>query len=180
MYAEAINELNNGPSGEAIAAFEQVRTRGFGNNSSLIGTTPATYEGFFQAIMNERSFELAGEGLRKYDLIRWNKLGQRLDEVKAELLAMSNREAPYDQLPEVMYFNPGVSGQIQWLNSFYLPVDTENPPAGSASVAWFGPAISTTILQYYAVAFTPNKSELLPLHTTVIDANPMLTQDYGY
>lgn len=180
MYAEAINELNNGPSGEAIVAYEQVRTRGFGGNSALIGTTPGTYDGFFDALMRERSFELAGEGIRKYDLIRWNRLGQRLDEVKAELLAMSNREAPYDQLPEVMYFTPGVAGQIQWLNSFYAPVDTENPPAESASVAWVGPGISTTILQFYAVAFTPNKSELLPLHTTVIDANPMLSQDYGY
>lgn len=180
MYAEAENELNNGPTGAAIAAFEEVRTRGFGGNASLIGTTPASYQGFFEAIMRERSFELAGEGLRKYDLIRWNKLGERIGQVQAELLAMSNREAPYDALPEFMYYESNSAGQFSWLTSFYEPSPEIPPAPEDRRVAWVGSDISTVILQYYAVGFTPGKSELLPIHTSIIDTNPNITQDYGY
>ncbi len=47
MFAEAENELNNGPSAAGIAAYEQVRKRGFGANP--IGTTPTDFTGFFTA-----------------------------------------------------------------------------------------------------------------------------------
>lgn len=178
MFAEADNEINNGPSAAAIEAFEEVRIRGFGGNEALIGTTPSGKVGFFEAIVNERSFELAGEGLRKYDLIRWNMLGERLDETKTALAAMAARQAPYDNLPGTMYYQEN-STSLVWLNSFYAP-EPGTPPAGSRSVAWLGPDITTTILAYYALAFEPGKSELLPIHTTVIDANPKIIQEYGY
>ena len=31
---------------------------------------------FFQAVMDERKWEFGGEGIRKYDLARWNKYGE--------------------------------------------------------------------------------------------------------
>lgn len=178
MFAEADNELNNGPTPAAKAAFEKVRVRGFGGNAALIGTTPSDYAGFFNAIMKERSLELGGEGIRKYDLIRWNKLGERLTATRTELAKMAARQAPYNLYPATMYYLPNQK-TLTWLNSFYAPSPSP-APVGSASVAWVGSAINTTILTYYAVAFTPNKNELLPINTSVLEANPKLVQDYGY
>ncbi len=43
--------------------------------------------------MNERSLELGGEGIRKYDLIRWNLLSTNLTATKAKLAAMAARSA---------------------------------------------------------------------------------------
>jgi hypothetical protein len=98
MYAEAENYLNNGPTAAAKAAYEKVRTRAFGGNSSLIGTTPTTYDGFFNAIVKERAFELATEGWRRTDLIRWNLLDETLTATKSNTEKMSKREAPYDEV----------------------------------------------------------------------------------
>jgi len=179
MFAEAENELNNGPTPAAIHAFEQVRLRAFGGDASLIGTTPSDYAGFFDAIMKERMLELCGEGIRKYDLIRWNRLGANLAAVKAELVKMSNREAPYDNLPTTMYYKTG-STTMEWANSFYEPTPAGGAPAGYASLSWVGTGIKTTLADLLGASFTPNKSELLPLPQASIDANPKLTQDFGY
>jgi hypothetical protein len=179
MFAEADNELNNGPSADAKKAFEEVRLRAFGGDASKIGTTPSDYAGFFEAIMKERQLELAGEGIRKYDLIRWNRLGQNLTAVKAELAKMAARQAPYDNLPETMYYKTGQT-TMQWGNSFYKPTPPGGTPAGYTALAWVGSGITGTIVNILASDFTPNKSELLPLPQASIDANPKLTQDYGY
>jgi len=178
MFAEADNELNNGPGAAAIAAYEKVRVRAFGGNASLIGTTPADYAGFFAAVRNERMLELGGEGIRKYDLIRWNMLGQRLAEAKAAMQAMVNKEAPYENLPAKMYYQAN-SPTLVWSHSFYEP-GPASAPTGYVEVAWVGSGVTTTLINIIASNFTANKSELLPLPQASIDANPNLTQDYGY
>ncbi|MBE7174228.1 MAG: RagB/SusD family nutrient uptake outer membrane protein [Williamsia sp.] len=178
MYAEADNELSNGPTTAAKNAFEEVRTRAYGN-ASLIGTTPTAYTDFFNALVKERQLEFGGEGIRKYDLIRWNLLAQRLTDAKAALTALSNRQGAYANLPANMYYKNS-SADLVWLNSFYKPAPVTTAPAGYTSVAWAGTAVNTTILTYYAVGFTTGKSELLPIPQASLDANPLLKQDYGY
>jgi hypothetical protein len=178
MFAEAENELNNGPTAAAFAAFEKVRLRAFAGNAALIGTTPTDYAGFFDAIMHERMLELGGEGIRKYDLIRWNKLGQRLAEVKAEMQKMVAKEAPYENLPSVMYYLPDQTSMV-WYGSFYKPTPASAPP-GYSSISWIGSGITSTIINILAVSFEANKCELLPLPQASLDANPNLTQDYGH
>jgi starch-binding outer membrane protein, SusD/RagB family len=178
MFAEADNELNNGPTAAAKAALEEVRIRAFGGNAALIGQTPNDQAGFFNAIVNERAWELASEGTRKYDLIRWNMLSQKLADTKTKLTQMAARTAPYDTLPANMYFKRG-STTLVWGNSLYRRTPTP-APAGFNSVAWVGTNITSTILTYFAASFTPNKSELLPIPQASLDANPNLKQDYGY
>lgn len=80
MYAEATNELY-GPNDDAKNALKRVRKRAF--DSSLWGDKVETYVGhlnsaeeFFKAIMDERKWEFGGEGIRKYDLARWNKYSE--------------------------------------------------------------------------------------------------------
>lgn len=179
MFAEAENEINNGPTAAAKSALEQVRTRAFGN-ANLIGTTPSDYAGFFNAIVKERALELGGEGIRKYDLIRWNLLAQRLEQTKSQLAAMSARQAPFNTFPDYMFYKND-SPILEWLNSFYKSNTIGNTaPPGYTRVEWVRASIGTTILRYYAEAFDPNKNELLPIPQASIDANPRLTQDYGY
>jgi starch-binding outer membrane protein, SusD/RagB family len=179
MFAEAENELNNGPTADAITQFEKVRLRAFGGNASLIGTTPADYAGFFAAIKKERMLELCGEGVRKYDLIRWNILGQRLAEVKQEMANLVAGNAPYNNVPTVMYYQTGVP-TMTWANSFYAPAPG-SAPAGTTSIPWRTSAIQTGLIDVLGYAFTPGKSELLPFHTSTIEANPKLgANNYGY
>jgi hypothetical protein len=179
MFAEADNEINHGPSGEARAAFEKVRLRGYGGNASLIGVTPSDYDGFFTAIVKERALELGGEGIRKYDLIRWNKLGERINWVKAQLDAIVANQAPYNQLPANMYFLPNqpmASGMV-WGNSFYYPTPA-SAPAGYSTLAWLGGSgITSKLINSFARSFEANKKELLPFPQSAIDVNPKLTQN---
>ena len=76
LYAEALNEWKQGPTDEAYKAINMVRRRGFGlpvetdnKNSDL--STGMSYEDFQSAVRNERAYELAFEGHRRQDLVRW-------------------------------------------------------------------------------------------------------------
>jgi hypothetical protein len=185
---EAENELN-GPIG-AYGVVNQVRRRGYGKP---IGTVDATVDlpsglsksAFFDAIVKERSLELGGEGVRKFDLIRWNLLAKKITDTKAALLAMSSLSAPYNTLPISMYFRTvnnsddnTISGGL-WANSFYKTAPTATP-TGTTKVVWLSAAINTTALSRYSTGFTTGKSELLPLPQPARDANINLTQNPGY
>lgn len=75
MFAEAENHLN-GPTPEAYEAVNQVRRRGFGKPADIadpVADLPAglAQVDFLEALKKERFCELAYEGIRKHDLIRW-------------------------------------------------------------------------------------------------------------
>ncbi len=179
MYAEADNELSNGPTANAINYFTQVRSRGFGGAS--IGTIPATHDAFFQAIVAERSFEFGGEGIRKYDLIRWNLLNTNILATRANLTLMMNKQAPYANLPQSMFYTTGQQ-TIVYSNSLYAPAPSSTP-AGTTKIAWVSAITNTGTVPYIdfvAKYFTPNHSELLPIPQPSLDANPLLTQNPGY
>ncbi|MBR1869753.1 MAG: RagB/SusD family nutrient uptake outer membrane protein [Bacteroidales bacterium] len=77
LYAEALNEANGGPTAEAYEAVNQVRRRAFGlediNAPSALADLPSglSQESFRKAVQDERGWELAGEGHRRQDLVRW-------------------------------------------------------------------------------------------------------------
>ena len=190
MFAEAENELN-GPTAAAYNAVNQVRRRGYGQSITApnaavdlpAGLSKAT---FFTALVKERSLELGGEGVRKYDLIRWNLLATTINQTKAALLAMSTLSAPYNTLPTAMFFRTnnasddnrfGPSGL--WANSFYRAAPTSTP-AGTTRVNWLGSTINTVSLARFATGFVTGKSELLPIPQPARDANRNLTQNPGY
>lgn len=93
MFAEAENELNGGPTQPAIDALTQVRSRAFSAGDQQVKVTNYIaehndHDSFFEAVANERMFEFGGEGLRKYDLIRWNQLSSKIEEQREAFQAM--------------------------------------------------------------------------------------------
>ena len=185
MYAEAANELN-GPTAAAYDAINKVRRRGYGKSISSPDATvdlPAglSKSAFFTAIVKERSLELGGEGIRKYDLIRWNLLASTIASTKATLTAMSARTGAWANLPQSMYFktNSTADDKTAWANSFYVATPATQP-TGTTKVVWMSSAISTTALSRFATGFTTGKSELLPIPQPVLDANFNMKQNPGY
>ena len=142
MYAETDNEITGAPSAAAIAAWKEVNLRGHNGNAALVPIPPPDKLGFFKLLVKERALEFGGEGIRKYDLIRWNLLGAALTETKANLNRMAAGTALVDltyqapmptycitpNLPQFMYFYQNglaentitnLTGKI-WANSFYV------------------------------------------------------------
>ena len=177
MFAEAENELNQSPTPAGIAAYEEVRKRGFAGNISQIGMTPTTYSAFFNAIVDERSLEFGSEGIRKYDLIRWNLLDTKLRAARATMTAMLNRQGIYANYPQFIFYRTA-STDLVYGNSLYAPTPATTP-TGYTRIAWLS-ALTATFIGKVAPAFVPNHSELLPIPSTAIAANPNITQDYGY
>jgi hypothetical protein len=194
MDAEADNEINNGPSTNAQNYLAMVSARGHNNNPALVPVIPTDHLGFFNAIMKERSLEFGGEGLRKYDLIRWDSLASRIQETKNTLdsmyanskgVGLGSGTYSYDgytisQLPTSVYWKNDASGNVDWVTSFYFP-NPSPTPSGATSASWFGSGLSTTFIPYFGSGFVPNQSELYPFHSTVLQADAgMITQNPGY
>jgi hypothetical protein len=196
MFAETENELNNGPTTAAISAFESVRKRAYGKNA--IGTTPSDYTGFFNAIVTERSLEFGGEGIRKFDLIRWNLIAQRLADAKTNLNAMAAKKGGFTgsyntsplnfaNLPDSIFYDSAksiVSTGLLLKTSLYNP-RPGSTDSGYKKIIWVTKAVNGVLSASgssngYAYYFTPNHSELLPIPQQALDANKNLKQDYGY
>lgn len=202
MFAEAENEIN-GATGVAYTALNQVRRRGYGkpiNTPDPVIDIPAglSKADFFKAIVRERALELGGEGIRKYDLIRWNLLPFALAESKANMLKMSSNAAMVNpsymaglpsycittSLPARMYYFSNTTSDDNnigglFSNSLYKTAPSSTP-AGTTSVVWLTAAINTTAVSRYATGFVTGKGELLPIPQPAIDANINLKQNPGY
>lgn len=72
LFAEADNEVNDGPSPEAIQQVDRLNKRNKSALVSVIGASqPWTKESFRSYILEERAKEFGEEGIRRFDLIRW-------------------------------------------------------------------------------------------------------------
>ena len=79
MYAEAANELNDGPTTKAVNCLSEVHNRAFPNGDGTYLTDIAASKDKFQkAILDERKWEFAGENMRWRDLVRTNTYGVEL------------------------------------------------------------------------------------------------------
>lgn len=91
LYAEALNEWHKGPTTDAYAAVNLVRRRaGVADLSNDLG-----YEQFQEAVRKERAYELAFEGHRKQDLIRWGIYYDTIKETAAKCAAW------HEQMPSL-------------------------------------------------------------------------------
>lgn len=212
MFAETENELN-GPTQAAQDALLEVRTRGFGGNRARALATLAqqgfslgSKASFFTALVNERYLEFGSEGIRKYDLLRWNLLETKLAEVKANIEKMAQGVAPYDNVPLYQYYRTPSASPVQWARSFYRPSPTvSTAPTGTVRVNWRAaidaqyvantkPAgtsytltangTTTTAVSAasgLAAEYVPRRGkELLPIPQASLVADPALQQNFGY
>lgn len=108
MLAEASNELGDGAT--AAANLELIRNRasgGLGQGRTILPYIPFTSQTQMrEAIINERKFELAMEGKRFYDLVRW-------DRAVAELggLGYTHRARYYPIPQEIIDLSGGIITQ---------------------------------------------------------------------
>lgn len=115
MYAEVLNELV-GPDAlcetsagiTARQALTEVHTRAFSSEDKQIAinyitSIPSEKQAFFNAIVDENAWELAGEGFRKHDLIRWNLLADRITKFKKDYISQLQDEK--NGYPQKIYFN---------------------------------------------------------------------------
>ncbi len=199
MFAEADNELNGGPSGEAITALEEVRKRAFAGHEDKMGAIPTDYQGFFDAIVHERLLEFGGEGIRKYDLIRWNLLATTIEKTRQNLRDMMNQEGKYANIPTYIYYKKtpflnaeSVEDEIAGFNLYGGSVSEvmfkAEPASGTGledyiRVSWADAIKEDNItgeLKGFAIKFQPNARELFPIFSGVLNQNYNLTQDYDY
>ena len=195
MYAEAVNEINNGPTAAAIAAFEEVRKRAYAGNTGLIGVTPATKSGFFDAIVNERFLEFGHEGIRKYDLLRWNLLSTKIAEARTKIQQIRDMTGSFTNVPDsIWYKNNGEEiqfyagvGAPATAQPFWRPKQKPNPTTGWTGIQWArhlttASAIdSKPLWQGFASFFVAGKSELFPYdQATLASYQGKLKQNPGY
>src|SRR5688572_966317 len=207
MYAEAVNEINGGPTPEAVAAFEEVRKRAYRGNIGLIGVTPTTKAGFFDAIVNERFLEFGHEAIRKYDLLRWNLLSAKIAEARTKIQQIRDRIAPYTYVPQYIYYkNVGEEivyytaadstgiGKPFWRPTQVPPTGTTGsaPTAGNPATKWvridWAQHLTTAssidgkpLWQGFASFFVAGKSELFPYDAATISSyQGKLKQNPGY
>ena len=192
MYAEVMNELH-GPDATGTAglsarqALNEVHCRAFAEADKpaaqqYIANIPADKESFFNAIVDENAWELAGEGFRKFDLIRWNLLGKKIEEFKTKY------EQQINEYPEKVYFkyNEDFSIDMSSVCWYEVPENT----TGYENKAFFGAEL-TAAEQTNLKTHLPNISgglsssvinrHVLPIGSTTISAsNGKLHNSYGY
>lgn len=199
MYAEADNEINGAPSARAIDALLQVQKRAYVGYESRMPEIPLDQQGFFNALVHERLLEFGGEGIRKFDLIRWNLLESKILETRTKLRQFMNGEGRYANLPLYVY---SVASSYDLTNSvdetktlallggnvskvMFTPGEGTSTPSDKSytAKAWRA-AVNEEYLtdkrKGYALYFEPNKKELLPIPTDALNSNFKLVQNQGY
>ena len=200
-YAECLNELA-GPEGSyqgdagitALQALALVHNRAFSEASianNYMNNVPRTKEGFFEALVQENAWECAGEGYRKWDLIRWNLLVDRINAFKLTYL----NDLQSGKYPDKLYFNYSDAEQTKIdMNSVTWYSLPSNPDDYAGSVDGFGksavgtgkdkqvdtnlPTISSGLVGEGVVV---KNRYLMPIASTTISAsNGKLHNSYGY
>lgn len=196
MYAEAQNEVNNGPTAEATSAMKEVLMRAYRNDETQF-EIPSDYEGFFNLVVEERKKELAFEAYRKNDLIRWNLLTIKLTDEKAKILAMATN-GPTVTKPGFRVYDKIVATELpnkitalsfdayttlteeeitNFRNSGKLVMDMFSDDDISKSYLLApGEAWLTSMFR----GLEENKVEIYPIPKSIVDSNPQIKQHPKY
>lgn len=93
MAAEADLKVNGSPTPAAVNYYNMVRRRAFGLDPLTASPTVDVLTFSQQDIIDERSRELCFEGLRRNDLIRWNRMTTAMQDVVSDVT--NNAPASY-------------------------------------------------------------------------------------
>lgn len=119
-------KIENGPT--ALEALEQVHTRAYEDANKSKGKdfidNIVNTDGFMEALYSENAWEFAGEGVRKYDLIRWGQLSHKILKMKTDYLNGVTKQLSQGGWPRTMYYlykekaNPGPDDTYANLGKF--------------------------------------------------------------
>ena len=190
MFAESENEIN-GPTQAAQNALSSVRKRAFPEEEwatdvvAYANSVSASKESFFDAIVDERAWEFGGEMLRKYDLVRWNLLGEKIDEMRDDIQKLINGDPKYANVPTYIYWKYLDDNEtIEILNPDY-EIPSSVSVEGYTRANWI-PRMSdgqrssyTNRVGIAAHGYDKTKNNhLYPIHADVLSAsNGMITND---
>lgn len=196
MFAETENELNGAPTGEAKEALKEVRRRAFNAEDQQekvenYVNALSSKEDFFNAIVDERMYEFGGEAIRKYDLIRWNLLSEKIEAQRTALRAMINGEAPYEWMPKNLHVKYKADGEILDLGdiNFYEEKGETQLEGYEKPIAWmagFKDTDKTKFLNRVSLfssglnSVIPNRY-IFPIYGEIVQqSNGTLSNSYGY
>lgn len=102
MHAEALNEVNSGPTAVSLNSINLVRQRARNNGGVIENVLPdleatLTYQEFKDAILLERFKEFVWEGQRWFDLKRFDQFVQKIEEAKGTGVNENNMLFPIPQ-----------------------------------------------------------------------------------
>lgn len=188
IVAEAINELD-GPAA-AAPYLKEIHERAFPNNpekvNAFMASATTSKTAFFNAIVDERALEFAGEMLRKADLIRWNLLSVKLNEAKTKLTALANRTGNYSDYPDKIYYKTAADGESLVIYGLEKGnTDAEGATLGyTSNKGWFvSSGVNTLTNEKINSLFlrNPDERQFWPIWQVFIDSsNGTLSNDYGY
>lgn len=207
MYAESLYELkqdaniagpaNNGLS--ALDALKQVHKRAFADKS-LADSEIDKYVGkvgYFETLVQERAWEFAGEGIRKYDLIRWGLLYDRAVTEFAKsynsLNAGAKNKFSGERAPEMLFYKltKDENGNIiiDPASVCWYVSDAPADESEYEKVDWWtkdDKGKNAGYLEFISSGLTGKESgvvgrHLLPLgNTSISDSKGTLYNSYGY
>lgn len=213
MFAETENELN-GPTDAAKNALKEVRARAFAGtkdeskNVADYVNNLSSKEQFFKALINERAWEFGGEAIRKFDLIRWNLLEEKILDQRSAFQAMIDGgtarifDKEYTSIPQNLYYKYKADREnIDKDSTSYYTVNTELEALddnqlkarGYTKVKWMSGfsdenkrSYKERIQLFSSGLFKNNNGVcanryLYPIHSSVIgDYQGIVTNSYGY
>lgn len=204
LYAETLNELA-GPDASykgaasltARQALAMVRARAFDadHKAEAIAYVAkcSDKESLFSAIVDENAWELAGEGIRKFDLIRWHLLVEKVNQMKAKYVS----DLENGVYPAKLSFNYKTAAKteidmssVQW---YQAPVNVDSY---HETKTWYGaeaddekqtqlntnlPGICSGLGGVEGASSPVVNRYILPIAATTISAsNGYLKNSYGY
>ena len=127
MNAEANIELGN--LAEARTRIIDVRRRAFADASAAEApvNAAASAEELTTLLRTERAKEFVGEGIRRWDLMRWGILKETLDQVDLDLDMLRRREGRYADVRDVIYYKDNGEGGF---DIYGFNRDEDDAPAG--------------------------------------------------
>lgn len=119
-------KIENGPT--ALGALEEVHIRAYDTANKTKGKdfidNLVSTEGFLEALCAENAWEFGGEGIRKYDLIRWGQLSHQILKMKTSYLDGVTLQLSQGGWPRTVYYlykektNPGPDDTYANLGKF--------------------------------------------------------------
>lgn len=180
MAAEAVNELDGATAAAPYLKPILDRALPAAKVTAYMSAATANETAFFNAIVEQRAFELAGEMLRKADLIRWNMLSSKLAEAKEKMKALRTRTGAYADLPKKIYYTYAEDGEtLMFYGLNHGDTDEEGAKlTGWDSTDWITESKLEDKNLEALYTQNPDENQFWPIWQTFIDSsNGMLSND---